>query len=938
MNRRKAKSNPRLNREGIRITERSARGPRSGSDRSAWLLDAWLAGLSALVLYLIVTRLRFDDPRWLYNGWTYAVAVPVVALALAVAFHGWASQYVQKSIQIGFMFSVFIHLLLLLLAVNVVVFNQFFPEAFTGVKPERSPIRKTVPEYLFQTPEETATTPDWSRPVEVETTSRAIPKEIRQLPPVENSAPKLEMPRPPEPDDRPMQKFLMKRKEVQEAQPKPADSPAKLARRKRSEERMTSPQTEQLRSPSIEVPKLEVEAVEMATSRTAERRLTNETKRQMQASSILPSRANRSAEFTPTSPVPIVANVRATSEALPKLGEMGLTPRQRARMESRSVKPAGASPSAQTVAIARIDEAADQMLSPVDVAMPRRGETQGAQLRPAESNEGVSAPSLELSPASPGDIRRRDLSALAGVPDVRPDASEQARPSRHPRNPRNELMPAGTPSLSERVATSAAKQNAPPIDEVAERSEFGPERRRSESNIPMHQVAPDIRLGPSLDVLSPESIAGLAERPDRFAGVVPSTQMPDLGSLEMTNRPRKRREIGGPVTPAGSEVAAVESFSRRVMRTQGGAAPTPAGMVGPATEEAIELGLTYLADTQNEDGSWSLAGHGPAGQREEVMMRSDTAATGLCLLAFQGAGYTHRQHQYADTVSRGLKFLLENQKTNGDLYRPEDRFSNQNVAFYSHGIAALALCEAYGMTQDDELKVAAQRSLDYIGNTQHARLGGWRYMAQVSSDTSVSGWMMMSLKSGELSGLNVPDGVYAGIDRWLDYAQMNSVRADRYRYDPFAADTPAQRHGREVTPTMTAVGIFMRMYSGWRRDNKDMQSAAEYLLEHPPEMGSPATRPSDVRLSKRDAYYWYYATQVMFHMGGTYWERWNAYLNPLLLKSQIKSGEKAGSWDPKFPVEDRWSPHGGRLYVTTMNLLNLEVYYRHLPIYDQVAE
>jgi len=125
--------------------------------------------------------------------------------------------------------------------------------------------------------------------------------------------------------------------------------------------------------------------------------------------------------------------------------------------------------------------------------------------------------------------------------------------------------------------------------------------------------------------------------------------------------------------------------------------------------------------------------------------------------------------------------------------------------------------------------------------------------------------------------------------------------------------------------------MLMRMYSGWRRDDGRMQTAADYLLEYPPQMGA-------ARSPQRDCYYWYYATQVMFHMGGDYWERWNRSLNPVLLGSQIKDGTYGGSWDPMHPVPDRWSPHAGRLYVTTMNLLNLEVYYRHLPIYEDSAD
>ena len=76
----------------------------------------------------------------------------------------------------------------------------------------------------------------------------------------------------------------------------------------------------------------------------------------------------------------------------------------------------------------------------------------------------------------------------------------------------------------------------------------------------------------------------------------------------------------------------------------------------------------------------------------------------------------------------------------------------------------------------------------------------------------------------------------------------------------------------------------------------------------------------------------------MFHMGGDYWERWNQALNPILTRSQIKEGSNAGSWDPAGAIPDRWSAHAGRLYITTMNLLNLEVYYRHLPIYEETAD
>jgi hypothetical protein len=190
--------------------------------------------------------------------------------------------------------------------------------------------------------------------------------------------------------------------------------------------------------------------------------------------------------------------------------------------------------------------------------------------------------------------------------------------------------------------------------------------------------------------------------------------------------------------------------------------------------------------------------------------------------------------------------------------------------------------------------------------------------------------MVMAMRSGELANLEVPPSAWQLVERWLDIAQVSDNRRELYRYNPFARDNLAQGHGRRPTRTITAVGLLMRMYTGWRRNNSDMVLGAEYLRANLPEIGS-------AREPQRDTYYWYYATQVMFHMRGEYWEAWNRRLHPLLTSSQIQAGPLAGSWDPQLPIPDRWAEHGGRLYVTTLNLLSLEVYYRHLPIYEDTA-
>ncbi|MCC9642591.1 hypothetical protein LOC71_09920 [Rhodopirellula sp. JC740] len=898
-------------------------------DERMWPLDVALVSLIGLILYMILGYLSFDDPRPLYNAWTYVVAVPLIGVGFGFALHQFASKYVQKSFQLGFLFSVFVHLLLVILAVRWVIFPHYFPEAFAGVKPDRSPIRKTVPEYLFQKPEETnAVTPDWSQPVDAETTSQVIPLEQRQMPPVKRSAPRMEIPQPDQEQPREPEKFLMKRVQPEMAQPQPAESPSRLARRRQPTEPLPQSQS------SPQAPEIQTAVKPAPAESPAERAAepaAREPQRQRSGASIAAAADAAPMQSNETSATPM-PSPRSMAESMPTVGSAGLARQRSQRQRPTRQAAAGAAPTPPTVSIAKIEVDAERMLTPELTPIQRTSSAVGANVT-LSPGEAATAAVDSLPTTGQGDLpQAAKLATMAGLPDAIASSLSRPRSAKRRAVGRRGSTETASPDsgaiaqmLAEADGADSGESGTNPNEAAAERALENATRstgtKADASSVADLSQAAD----PLFDLNAPDGPAGLAMQPAEKAGIVPSDEPVEIAALDLTRGTRKRQKVGGPVTPAGLSIAAVEQFSRRVKRTNGGAAPAPAGMVGPATEEAIELGLAYLATLQNEDGSWSLQGHG-----DDVILQSDTAATGLCLLAYQGAGYTHRQHQYASTVAKGLKFLIDNQRTNGDLYRRENPLSDQNVAFYSHGIASLALCEAYGMTQDPELRDPAQMCLNYVEATQHKQRGGWRYTPQVSSDTSVTGWMMMALKSGELSGLTVSPNTYAGIDRWLELAKASPTERDRYRYNPFAPNTPAQAHGRRPTPTMTAVGILMRMYSGWSRENEDMQSAAAYIAKFPPSVGTS-------RAPQRDTYYWYYATQVMFHMGGEYWDEWNQYLNPVLIESQIKRGPEAGSWDPELPVPDRWSAHGGRLYVTTMNLLNLEVYYRHLPIYEETG-
>ncbi|MBW3598353.1 MAG: hypothetical protein KY475_13910, partial [Planctomycetes bacterium] len=64
------------------------------------------------------------------------------------------------------------------------------------------------------------------------------------------------------------------------------------------------------------------------------------------------------------------------------------------------------------------------------------------------------------------------------------------------------------------------------------------------------------------------------------------------------------------------------------------------------------------------------------------------------------------------------------------------------------------------------------------------------------------------------------------------------------------------------------------------------------------------------------------------------WEKWNEKMRDTLVALQSKDGPTEGSWHLRG---DHGAERGGRLYCTSMATMILEVYYRHMPIYQKQA-
>jgi hypothetical protein len=336
--------------------------------------------------------------------------------------------------------------------------------------------------------------------------------------------------------------------------------------------------------------------------------------------------------------------------------------------------------------------------------------------------------------------------------------------------------------------------------------------------------------------------------------------------------------------------------------------------------------LEWIARHQNGNGSWSLHDFqnakdcnrrcGSAGEH------SDTAGTALALLPFLGAGETHHRGKYKDTVRQGLYWLVRNQGRDGDLR------GAGNGQMYAHGQAAIALCEAFALTQDEELRAPAQLAIDYIVKAQHSA-GGWRYQPGQPGDVSVVGWQLMALRSAQMAYLRVPKEVFDKTNKFLDSCRVDRYGA-KYTYMPLPpriVDRLREKDGDTLAmPAMTAEALLCRQYAGWERDHQGLTNGCRWMLEkHPP------------KLSEANMYYWYYATQVMHHVGGPVWKSWNEKMRDLLVKTQERTGHEAGSWTPRNSGGRNFDDRGGRLYMTALAVCTLEVYYRHLPLYRSVA-
>ena len=135
------------------------------------------------------------------------------------------------------------------------------------------------------------------------------------------------------------------------------------------------------------------------------------------------------------------------------------------------------------------------------------------------------------------------------------------------------------------------------------------------------------------------------------------------------------------------------------------------------------------------------------------------------------------------TVRRGLHWLNSRQT-------PDGCFGGKGplLFMYNHGIATQAMAEAYGRTGNPIYADAAFRGVRFIERARRPDQG-WRYRLHAKdSDSSVTAWMVSTLKIAELAGVPVDRAAVHGGMGWI--ASMTAPSISSSAYPMMAAPIP----------------------------------------------------------------------------------------------------------------------------------------------------
>ncbi len=298
--------------------------------------------------------------------------------------------------------------------------------------------------------------------------------------------------------------------------------------------------------------------------------------------------------------------------------------------------------------------------------------------------------------------------------------------------------------------------------------------------------------------------------------------------------------------------------------------------------DSISSGLEYLSKTQNQDGSW--------GRQHPV------ADTSLALMAFMLQGHVPSRGAYGGHMDRAIAYIVNVGKRGhaGYLGTP-----NHHGGMYEHGLAILALSEAWGQSPNPDVRNTLKRAVAITIHSQNHQ-GGWRYNPEPrDADISMTVMQTVALNSAKEAGISVPDKTLQNAVKYVLYCQDETSGGFGY------SGPSGPGYAR------SAAGVMSLIMCG-QRDHPAVERGRKFLRSYPEQKFTGGSH---------FLYANYYAIQCMYQSGKDDFNPYYEKISQSLLTKQRSNGS--------------WSIKEGETYSTAMAILILGVPYRFLPIYQR---
>jgi len=342
-------------------------------------------------------------------------------------------------------------------------------------------------------------------------------------------------------------------------------------------------------------------------------------------------------------------------------------------------------------------------------------------------------------------------------------------------------------------------------------------------------------------------------------------------------------------------------------------------------EDTPLAGLRWLARHQNPDGSWGAKSFQNQCKDAKCSGTGDEqlniGLTGLAMCAFTEAGYTTSSRDiyddicFGDVLRKAAIYLVAIQISDGSFGGVK-----AGKFIYNQAIATLALTDLYILTRDRPsgilFKEPVERAVKFLLAAQNPN-SGWRYQPRDGqSDTSVTGWVAMALKTAEHAGIPIPPEAFAGIKSFLD--DVTDPNTGKVGYNVVGS---VYIRNTVVQPNLTAIGLMTRKFIDKNYDGPLIRLGLGHLNASIPVWDT--SKPGII-----DFDYWFFGSYCLNQYDGPSgpdWKLWSEKIEDVLINNQrLKvDGCCNGSWDPI----DRWSSEGGRIYSTAINTINIGCHY-----------